>query len=67
MAASVTPSRIEYDLGKNMHGQPVKLFRENRQWIMIRLEANQRDDTARIELSDEQAYVLAQIFGGKHA
>lgn len=62
-----TPSRIEYDLGNNMHGQPVKLFRENRRWILIRDQANQRDDSARMEITDEQAAEMALIFGSEAA
>lgn len=66
MPAPLTPTRIEYDLGPNQHGQQVKLFRESRRWILIRDQANQRDDTARVEMTDEQARQLAGIFGIAH-
>ena len=48
------PSRVEYDLGANRHGQPVKLVRDAGQWVLLRHQANQRDDSARIELTDQQ-------------
>ena len=61
----MTPSRIEYDLGANMHGQPVKLVREARSWVLTREPASQLDDRARIELSDEQLAMLASLTRGQ--
>ena len=55
------PAKIEYDLGTNMHGQPVKLVDEAGRWILSRDAANQRDDSARIELSVEQMKMIADM------
>lgn len=43
------PSRIEYDIGSNVHGQPIRLVREQTTgrgpaWTIFRDEADQRDD-----------------------
>ncbi|MCZ4340168.1 hypothetical protein O4H52_01020 [Sphingomonadaceae bacterium G21617-S1] len=62
---TLTPSRIEYDLGTNMHGQPVRLVRQGRRWVLVRQPANQRDDSATIDLSDEQLAMLASLTRGQ--
>jgi hypothetical protein len=62
MAAGISqPSRIEWDLGGNQHGQPVKLVLDSGRWVLLRDQANQRDDVARIELTDVQFVAIANI------
>jgi len=55
------PTRVEYDLGGNMHGQPVKLVRDSGRWVLLRGAANQRDDEARVEITDLQLAAIARI------
>lgn len=55
------PTRLEYDLGGNDHGQPVKLVRYNGKWTLHREAANQRDDAAMIDLTDTQLKMLGGI------
>lgn len=60
------PSRIEYDLGKNRHGQPLRLVQcqsnGGEEWILYRDAANQRDDAAFISgLTLENLRDIAEI------
>lgn len=67
MAAGMTaPTRLEWDLGGNQHGQPVKLVRDGGRWVLLRDQANQRDDSARIELTDAQLAAIADIAKDRH-
>ncbi|QYM80254.1 hypothetical protein K0B96_06475 [Horticoccus luteus] len=56
----MTPSRIEYDLGSNVHGQPVRLVRAETTgrgpaWTIYRDAADQRDDSSEVGgLTSEQ-------------
>lgn len=37
------PSRVEYTVGETVHGQPVRLVRENGSWSIYKDPLNQRD------------------------
>lgn len=62
----MTPSRVEYDLGSNVHGQPVRLVREQTTgrgpaWTIYRDEADQRDDRSWVcGLKREQILLMAE-------
>jgi len=55
------PTRVEYDLGPNEHGQPVKLVRDGKQWTLSRHPANQMDDGYGMHLTIEQLAALGEI------
>jgi hypothetical protein len=61
------PSRVEYDLGRNIYGQPVTLVRERSSagawsWTLRRGAGNQRDDTAFIGgLTDKQIRQIGSL------
>lgn len=49
----MSPVRIEFDLGQNIHGQPLRLVKERTTggrmaWTLYRDEANQRDDRSSV-------------------
>jgi hypothetical protein len=62
----MTPSRVEYDIGSNVHNQPVRLVREattgrGAAWKICRDEADQRDDRVFIAgLTREQILRMAE-------
>lgn len=62
----MTPSRIEFDLGVNAHGQPVRLVRgasssHKTVWTIFRDEADQRDDRSEVGgLTDAQLIAMAK-------
>lgn len=60
------PSRLEWDLGGNQHGQPVKLVLDSGRWVLLRTAANQLDDDARIELTDAQLGAIGRIAKDRH-
>jgi len=64
--AMTAPTRLEWDLGGNQHGQPVKLVRDGGRWVLLRDQANQRDDSARIELTDAQLAAIGDIAKDRH-
>jgi len=67
MASALTaPTRLEWDLGGNQHGQHVKLVRDGGRWVLLRVQANQRDDSARIELTDAQLAAIGDIAKDRH-
>jgi len=61
----MTPNKIEYSLGTNIYGQPVRLIRYTdtagvTTWMICRDEADQRDDRAEIGgLTPEQILKMA--------
>ncbi len=59
-----TPTQMEWSIGHNRHNQPVRLVLEGGHWGLIREAANQRDESARIELNDYQVREIAAIVGG---
>jgi hypothetical protein len=58
------PSRIEFDLGPNPHGQRIRLLVEGDRLTLLRDPANQLDDSARIELTADQCRELADAANG---
>ena len=60
------PTRIEYDLGDNVHGQPVRLVCEattgrGMAWTICRDQADQRDDSAFVSgLTRDQILNMAE-------
>ncbi len=53
------PARIEFDLGQTRFGQRLRLILERgsdgrEAWTLVQERANQRDETQRITLTDEQ-------------
>jgi hypothetical protein len=54
--------RVEYDLGRNRHGQPVRLvWEDGRGYTIHRDEANQRDDCQRVDgLEADQIRLMAE-------
>lgn len=63
------PAREEYDLGKNIHGQPVRLVRERlagqpESWTLERGAGNQLDNTVRVfGLTAQQLQTIGEIAG----
>ncbi len=61
------PSRLEFNLGNNPHGQPVKVVRDlitngTYRWSIHRGQANQRDDSAVVgELTTDMLIQIGQI------
>ncbi len=61
------PTRIEYDLGQTIHGQPLRLVRgfssaNQSEWTICRDEANQRDDRVFISgLTTDHLRLLGEI------
>ncbi len=62
----ITPSKIEYTVGKTINKQTVKLIRETNpfnvtSWTLQKLAADQRDDTVTIYgLDDDTILNMAQ-------
>lgn len=62
----MNPVRIEFDLGNNAYGQPVRLIRSRgtggeRVWIIQRDQANQRDDCSEVGgLTSQQIIDMAE-------
>jgi hypothetical protein len=61
------PSKIEFDIGQTIHGQPLRLVRgfsssQPSDWTLCRDEANQRDDRVFITgLTTEHLRLLGDI------
>jgi hypothetical protein len=60
------PARIEYDIGSTIHGQPLRLAWATatggqREWVLYRDEADQRDDRVFIAgLTDDNILKMAE-------
>jgi len=58
---AIKPKRVEYDLGRTRHNQPLKLVWEGDAWHLIKEPVNQRDQVDRIELTPDQIAEIAAI------
>ena len=66
----MTPTKIEYEVGTTIYGQPLRLVRSKAtggqmEWILARDQADQRDDSAVIAgLTKEHILKMAEAVKG---
>jgi len=66
----MSPNKVEYSIGSNIHGQPIRLIYEKGSsgqfsWTIHRDQANQRDDSKWIGgLTDKNILDMAEAVKG---